>query len=65
MAKWDEPNVWIRCLIVLPMIPLREAHIVQPIPHITSFDVRVGGCGDLIEGLSANSTRKIPITDPN
>lgn len=41
------------------------AHIVQPIPHITSFDVRVGGCGDLIEGLGANPTRKISITDPN
>ncbi len=41
------------------------AHIVQPIPYITSFEVRVGGCGDLLEGWCVSSTRKIPITDPN
>lgn len=34
MAKWDEPNVWIRCLIVLPMIPLRESMYLDsgPVP---------------------------------
>ena len=33
--------------------------------YITLLEVREGGFGDLTEGLSVSSTRKISITDPN
>lgn len=44
---------------------MNGAYSTTDTAHYIFFDVRVGGCGDLTEGLSANSTRKIPITDPN
>lgn len=41
------------------------AQIVLPIPYISSFEERVGGCGDFFEDLHANAIREISITDPN